>query len=204
MTKALIIFARAPVIGRTKTRLIPALGAEGALQAHQELVERALERLRLMPGTVVRLAISEPSEIAESWAERFSLPLVTQRGDDLGRRMYQALRDALDDGFERAVLVGTDCPTIDRDYVEAGFERLSTSDLVIGPAQDGGYGLIGGTRVVPELFEAIDWGTERVLAQTRAAANRCGFELEELETIWDVDTPADWQRYLRFVGRLRD
>ena len=113
--------------------------------------------------------------------------------------MATALRQCLHEG-NVALLIGTDCPDIDLAYVADGFAALTRTDLVIGPVEDGGYGLIGATRQVVDkldgIFSGIAWSSPRVLAQTLERADARQISVSLLKTIWDVDTAEDWSRYL--------
>jgi len=192
----LCIFARVPVRGTVKRRLVPALGEAGALAAHTELLEGTLQRCVHPPAYRSELWLSgDPHHPAvDDWCHRFALEVHTQTGADLGERMRMALEDDLDAPV-RAVLIGADCPDIDRDYVTAAFAALAASDVVLGPAADGGYGLIGLKRPLPDLFRDIPWGSATVRAATLERARRTGVTVHCLPEIYDVDRPEDWVRY---------
>jgi rSAM/selenodomain-associated transferase 1 len=193
----LCIFTRTPALGRVKTRLAESLGREGALAAHQELLEGTLQRCVSGADYAVQLwTTSDDSGVLEPLARRFGLDLRTQQGDDLGSRMNHALVTALAQ-FSKAVLIGTDCPDLDRNYLDGAFAALDVADLVIGPAEDGGYGLIGLKHPAPELFTGIRWGASTVLSSTLDRARVLGLASRLLKPIYDVDTLADWQRYRR-------
>jgi uncharacterized protein len=197
----LCIFARVPIPGRVKTRLAAELGHGVAFAAHVDLVEGALARLADVPGAVGELWLDdEPEALSIEWASRYRLAIRRQVGADLGERMHHALLDGLASGG-RAVLVGTDCPPIDAAYVEAAVNALEGVDVVLGPASDGGYGLVALRRAAPDLFREIPWGTSAVLKRTLRAAEAAGIECALLPEIWDVDTPDDWRRYLEWRGR---
>lgn len=195
-TRALAIFARAPAVGQTKTRLIPALGDEGAFQAHVELVESTLTRLSAVAGVSVSLWVTAEDATTRAWAREYELPLHVQSGRDLGLRMHNALAHLLDAGAHRACLVGTDCPLLDAAYVTQAFTELQHMPVVLGPAEDGGYGLIGLRQACAGLFENIEWGSAAVREQTLTQAAGLGLDVAQLKSVWDVDVPADWQRYL--------
>lgn len=183
-----------------KQRLAAEMGVDEALTAHEALVEDTLGRLRDCPGVALELWLDgAPNAAVERWVTDHRLALFPQQGADLGERMCHALRDALGRGA-RAVLIGTDCPAIDAAYVLGALDRLRTCDVVMGPAEDGGYGLVGAaagcTARLHELFSRVPWGTSRVAATTRIRCAHARLHLEELELIWDVDTLADWQRYV--------
>lgn len=198
MTAAAIlcVFARVPRLGAVKRRLARTLGDAQALDAHCRLVVDTLGRLSRVPGFVTELWIDgEPDARCRAWSSRFGLPLRRQQGADLGERMSHALTDALGRA-PRALLVGTDCPPIDAAYVSGALAALDDHAVVLGPAVDGGYGLVGLREPVPALFAGIAWGTPSVLRQTLAVATGQGITVCLHEEIWDVDDAADWARYL--------
>lgn len=197
----LCLFARAPELGRVKRRLAADLGPQAALDAHERLVREALQRLAGVPGLNTELWLAgSPAAALQRWPEAGDLPLRCQCGGDLGARMLHALRDSLQRDA-RALVVGTDCPSIDGAYVQGAAAALAHADVVLGPAEDGGYGLIGARRAVTEqldsLFRDMPWGTDRVRHVTLERCAAAGMRCVELERIWDVDTLADWRRYLR-------
>ena len=198
----IVLFTRAPVAGRVKTRLAADIGASAALDVHVELTSRAVEALAGTANVDRALAVEGPLDhpIVGEWARRLGTAPVAQRGADLGARMYQALEDAaLSRGVRRpSVLFGSDCPDIDSDYLRAAVAGLVDSDLVIGPAADGGYGLIGAVRARRAWFTDVPWGTSHVAAITRERAR--GLRVCELPTIYDVDELADLERYRRRMG----
>lgn len=192
----LILFAKAPIPGYAKTRLIPALGAQGAARFHQVLVQDSLQTLCRV-NAAVELHYSEPHPFFWRMTRLFNCRLQPQTKGDLGQRMLAALRQQQGP----AMIMGSDCPSIATAMVERCISTLKTADMVILPAEDGGYGLIGCKQPHhPEqrhLFEGIPWGTSEVLKGTRQAAKVAGLSLRELDTIWDIDTPEDllrWQR----------
>lgn len=200
-SNVLVLFARLPTPGKVKTRLIPILGAEGACELHAAMVDDIIARFSVQElgesGITTRLAIlrdpHDPSPLPASWA---SLPRFDQAGDTLGERMARALQRVLDAGHQRVVLIGTDAPTLPTHHVVEAFEKLEHTDIVLGPATDGGYYLIGANKVPPRhLFAGIEWGTREVFAQTVAAAQRAGLSYDLLPPWYDVDDEAD----LRFL-----
>jgi len=164
------------------------------MQAHIELVEDTLARLQDVSVAAPSLWVTEIDGTTRGWASTYDIPLHVQPGGDLGEKMDGVLRSLLVDA-DQACLVGTDCPDIDLAYVDAAFAALTESDLVIGPAEDGGYGLIGLREPAANLFSGVDWGSANVLRQTLERAADSGLRTSLQQTIWDVDTPADWQRY---------
>ena len=198
MKPRLIVFARAPVAGHAKTRLIPLLGADGAAQAQARFIRHTLETACAWRGaaggeTELWCAPDSGHPMFVECASVFDLTLRVQAEGDLGARMWLALCDALRAGAP-AVLVGADCPWLAAAHITQAHRLLAGCDAVFAPAEDGGYVLVGLARAVPELFAGIDWSTPRVMAQTRARARSAGAVLAELPPLPDVDTPDDWAR----------
>ncbi len=190
------IFCKAPVLGKVKTRLIQKLGARDALDLYQQMFERLIAELSASRFKT-ELWISPDKDHA--FFEPYAFTRFQQAGPDLGGRMSTALRDGLA-RHESVILVGTDLPLINRSYIELAVNALRDHDVIIGPAEDGGYGLVGIKGEIPDLFSDIDWGTERVLSQTCARLNRDGLDFGLLPLIWDVDRPADLPRYEAWLG----
>ena len=188
----IIQFAKQPVTGRVKTRLMPELGAEKARQVHERLVVHVWRQLNASAVAPVELWVDGLATQAFFNAlEPTPARLFVQEGDDLGARMHHALASALEYS-EYSILVGSDCPVIDASYLLEAVEALQQgNDVVLGPADDGGYVLIGLSKVIPALFQSIDWGTDRVLAQTRSKLQKAGCSWHELAERWDVDRPGD-------------
>lgn len=194
----ILIFAKAPIPGQVKTRLIPALGPAGAAELACDLLDRLVRRLsgaRLAP---VELWCSPHPEhpLFRDLAESAGVALRTQRGEDLGARLSAAAEDAL--GRAGAVLlVGADIPELDADYCASALEALADSDAVLGPAEDGGYVLLGLKAPAPPLFADMPWGGDCVAAITRRRIASLGWRCPELPTLWDLDRPEDLLRYRR-------
>jgi rSAM/selenodomain-associated transferase 1 len=201
---ALIVFARAPVPGRVKTRLVPLLGAQGAAQLHARLVRRALQTARRANVAAVELCCAPRPNLPFflQCARRYGVSLRWQGGGDLGERMLRACRRALRTA-PGVILIGSDCPALSAADLRAAARALQAgADAVLSPAEDGGYALIGLRRVARQLFDGVAWGEATVLAQTRARLRRLGWRHRELRTVWDVDRPADVVR-LRRSGLLQ-
>lgn len=188
------VFARDPEPGRTKTRLVPALGAEGACRCYLCLLDATLASVRSAGLESFELWSDRPPQAAAlgERASALGARLRVQEGADLGVRMARALEDALaEDALP--LLVGSDLPGLTAAHLHAAAAALHDgAEAVFAPAEDGGYGLVGLTRPWPELFRDIPWGTDAVMAATRARA--AGRRLVELEPLWDVDEPADLAR----------
>ena len=191
----IVVFAKAPVAGEVKTRLIPALGAEGATKLHIALTERVLQTAASSGADVV---LSGAPDVAhaffKSCAANFGVGLTSQlRDGDLGARMLHAMTHALE-SWRRVVIVGADCPALTVSHLRQAIDHLATQDVVLTPADDGGYVLIGARRTHAAMFDDIQWGTDVVLTQQRTRLQATGLSWHEMEALWDVDRPADLAR----------
>ncbi|MBD2344454.1 TIGR04282 family arsenosugar biosynthesis glycosyltransferase [Anabaena subtropica] len=196
----LIIFTRYPEPGKTKTRLIPALGTLGAANLQREMTEYTISQVRELQKVVnvsveVRFAGGD-LQLMEEWLG-CDLVYQPQGNGDLGSRIERSLYNAFQDHAQQVVIIGTDCPGLNSRILAQAFAQKDTVDLILGPAIDGGYYLIGLRRFIPELFVNIDWGTSQVLHQTVDIANRLNILYHHLSPLADVDRPEDlpiWQR----------
>lgn len=198
----LAIFARVPARGQVKTRLAKVVGADSALRIYEALLTTALRELAPGKGSFLpEVWVDGDVDAFARWQAQSALgggeeqrfPLVAQGGGDLGQRMARAF----DDGI--GVLVGTDIPEMTAGYVEQALTALQTTDLVLGPTEDGGYCLIGMNSPRPALFDGIPWGTADVLISTLRAAS--GLRVELLDRMWDLDDVDDLARWQ--AGRAR-
>lgn len=189
------VYARAPVPGAAKTRLIPALGAAGAASLHARLVQRMLrEAVDAGLGPVeLWCAPDSAHPFFSACAARFGVRLRTQAGADLGARMAHTVEQALSDAAA-VLIVGSDIPALDAAHLRRAADAVHAADAVFIPAEDGGYVLVGLERAQPGLFEGIGWGGAAVMDQTRARASALGLRLAELEPLWDIDRPEDLAR----------
>lgn len=192
--KHLIIFTRYPEPGRTKTRLIPALGPEGAAQLHRQMAEKmmrtAQELAKLQPVSIEIQYTGSDLQLMQNWLG-LDLTYQLQGTGDLGDRIIQAFQVAFMAGKSSVVIIGTDCPDLSCDILSQAFEMLQHQDVVIGPAQDGGYYLIGLSRLIPELFQGINWGTAEVLQQTITICQDLNCSVAYLPQLSDIDRPED-------------
>ena len=197
----LIVFAKAPIAGEVKTRLVPSLGASRAAALHEALVLHCLSTA-VAPGmgsVELWCAPSVDHPFFEECAREFPVTLHQQTDGNVGRRMAHALQETLKNSFY-VLLMGTDCPSLTGSDLKDGLSFLrGGSDAVFSPAEDGGYVLIGLRRYAPELFAGISWGTGSVMDQTRVRLRQLGWRWRELATRWDVDRPEDVER-LRLEG----
>lgn len=203
----LVVFTRYPEPGATKTRLVPALGREGAADLQRRMTERALSTARRV-GTM-SLEVRYTGATAEAMKEWLgTAPSYAEQGDgDLGDRMARAFTEAFATGYERVVIIGIDSPELSPGLLRAALDGLRKNAVVLGPATDGGYYLIGvrrgeSERVIPSVFEGIEWGTEGVLNQTQVALDTAGVRAHFLAPLDDVDRPEDLGAWNRAQGDL--
>jgi rSAM/selenodomain-associated transferase 2/rSAM/selenodomain-associated transferase 1 len=192
----LIIFGRYPAAGRTKTRLIPALGPAGAAALQKQLTEKTVKTAhQSLPRGGVRLALCyEGGDMKrfQRWLGK-GVDYSPQASGDIGRRMFLAIQKAYDQGAGRIVLIGTDIPGITSDILDRAFASLKDHDLVLGPSTDGGYWLVGMTR--PEnIFAGIAWSRADVLERTLKVARQKRLNVCLLDPLTDLDTPEDLSR----------
>ena len=193
---AVAILAKAPLPGLAKTRLAPALGADGAAALQARLIERAVETARAAEiGPVTLWAAPDQDHPAfQTLAALFGVTLACQPDGDLGARMLAALAAARGP----AIVIGTDCPALRPEHLRAAAEALGGGvDAVVVPVEDGGYALIGMHAPQPALFTDMPWSTAGVMAETRRRLTRLALSWREPARLWDVDLPEDVERMKR-------
>ena len=184
----LVIFVKYPEAGRVKSRLAQTIGAAQAALAYKTMVEIVVRNTKPCDGEYAQVLYYDPPELRENFQSWLQMSHIEpQSGGDLGERMKQAFSHALAEA-RQAVLIGTDCIDIDHHLILETFQRLAKSDLVLGPAKDGGYYLIGCKQVYPEIFTGIDWSTERVFSQTLEIAEKLKLRVASLPILEDIDT----------------
>jgi hypothetical protein len=194
----LIIFTRYPQPGKTKTRLIPALGAEGAAELHRRMADYTVQQARALRE--VRSLwlqvhfVDGTTEQLKSWLGK-EIDYQPQAAGDLGDRLIIAFQQAFRHSVRAVIGIGTDCPTLTTALLDHAFQTLQTHDLVLGPAADGGYYLIGLQKPTPELFQTIAWSTDQVLSQTLTIARQLGLSVSLLPILSDVDRPEDLENW---------
>ena len=191
----IVVFAKAPVAGEVKTRMIPALGAEGAAKLHIALTERVLQTA-FSSGAQVILSGAPDAEhmFFKTCAANFGVGLSGQlRDGDLGARMLHTMMNALEN-WQSVLVIGADCPALTDAHLTEAIGHLARHDIVLTPADDGGYVLIGARRTHAKMFDGIQWGTNAVLTEQRMRLQATGLSWHEMETLWDVDRPADLAR----------
>ena len=197
LNETLIIFTRYPEPGKTKTRMIPALGEEGAAKLQRQMTEDTLvkaKKLQEFHPVFVEIHFTGGNQpLMQAWLGADVIYRQQNEGD-LGNRMASAFEASFAAGMTGVVIIGTDCPDLDTQIMADAFQFLKANDLVLGPAQDGGYYLIGLRRLVPELFVGIDWGTSQVRQQTVEIADNLGLAIAFLPILYDIDRPEDLDR----------
>ena len=190
-----LVFAKAPVPGNVNTRLIPDIGVEAATNLQAELIHSRLKNLQQKKLCATQLWCS-PDVEHEFFQDckKYGVDLFVQHGEDLGARMSSAIKGSLS-VYKRVVLIGTDAPSLTLDQIEHAIQQLAEKDVVIGPADDGGYVLIGMSQHSHAVFQSIHWGSEKVLAATREKIQQNSLSSFELESCWDIDRVEDYRRY---------
>lgn len=203
MPNALVIFAKAPLVGQVKTRLCPPLSPEAAAQLAQCFLIDTVERACRLPSVRVFLAITPAgSEPLFRALLPFPVDYLVQRGESLGEREHNVFVDLLRRGATSIVLIGSDIPTLPLSHLQGAFHHLedARTDAVFGPSRDGGYYLVGMRTLHSELFEHISWSTSSVMADTRAQAKQHGLHVTFVPPWYDVDNKDDLER---LVAELR-
>ncbi len=187
------IFIKNPQKGRVKTRLAASVGDEQALLIYKELLNYT-RKIVTHSSAAKEVWYSEFVDLEDNWNARvFKKKL--QEGIDLGARMKNAFRDSYKNKKpESVVLIGSDCAELTEGIISRAFESLRGSDLVFGPAKDGGYYLVGMSKYIPEIFDEIAWSTERVLNQTLLKVKLLNHSFVLLPELNDVDTIEDWEK----------
>lgn len=191
---ALILFIKNPIPGKTKTRLAADVGDEMALKMYHRLTNWTREQAEGLQGIHRYLWYSSSITENDAWpAAKFDKHL--QQGDGLGARMETAFEQAFAAGHTRVIIIGSDCPGITTEYLEEAFSALENNDVVIGPALDGGYTLLGMKQLHPTLFRDMSWSTDSVLPDTITRAGEAGLSVHQLTPLSDVDYIEDWLSY---------
>jgi len=200
---ALVLFARDPVPGKVKTRLGPLLDAETICNLYTRFLDDSLDKLRRVNeadgfvGVYPALEtgyFNHPGDLA-------SVSVFVQQGEDLGERMRNAFVEGFARGYRRVVIVGSDSPSLPVEYIRMAFR--SEKDVVLGPATDGGYYLIGMKGRMVEVFDGIEWGGDRVLSDTLVRIKAAGVGIEALPVWYDVDRPEDLKFLHSHLNLLR-
>jgi hypothetical protein len=198
----LLQFAKSPQAGQVKTRMMPLLSAQAACALHHELTLWTCRQLLASRLGDVELAVAgdDTHVLFEQCRALGAVAVSRQRGADLGEKMYHAISAGLQ-RYAAVLLVGSDCPAIDPAYLADAVAALATAPVVLGPAVDGGYVLIGARRITQRVFQGIPWGTAEVYRTTTRALTESGLAWVTLPTLHDIDTPADLVHWEQIKAR---
>ncbi len=199
----LLVFAKAPLLGEVKTRLQPDYSVEQSLALHKKLVINTLTSISNSTEFDVELCCAPNRQhmFFLDCENRFAVKLNDQLGEELGERMAFAFSSALQ-LYEKVIIIGTDCPELDEIYIKEAMQALDKFDSVIGPAEDGGYVLLGLRKFSAELFSGFSWGSDTVLEQTRKVLNDLAWSSQELGIMHDIDRPEDLHRYKNLLNEI--
>lgn len=199
----IIVFTKPPIPGKCKTRLIPHLGEEGAAKLQETLITKIINDLDLYQLCPVEIWQSETTDYFSQFILKYNknIDIHTQTGVDLGVRMSNAFKDSLKRS-SKILIIGSDCIEYSKEYLTSAIQSLKNHDVVLGPAYDGGYVLIGATSHYPGIFENICWGTNKVLSETVIKLRQYKISYTQLNPLHDIDTPADLVNIGEFVGKV--
>ena len=196
----ILLFAKAPVEGKVNTRLIADIGVQAATQLQHDLIVQRL--LMLTQANLCAVSLMCSPDVQDDYfvqcKKQYPVTLLQQSGADLGKRMLNGIRQALQQ-YRYCIVIGTDAPALDEVLISQAIERLKAgSEVVFVPAEDGGYVLVGLQKPYEFLFQGIRWGSAEVMQQSRHKLKKNSISFNELATCWDIDRVEDYQRYLVF------
>lgn len=189
----LIIFIKYPEAGKVKTRLAKDIGDTEAAEIYSQMTRTIIERTSdpANYSTIIFYDPPEKEQEVKEWINKKELSYLPQLGNTLGERISSAFKEVYSSGTDKALIIGSDCVDVDKEILNKAIEALNTTDVILGPAEDGGYYLLGLNKYTPEIFQDIQWSTERVLEETIQKINTNGLKYELLKTLKDVDTVDD-------------
>jgi uncharacterized protein len=193
--RLLLVFARTPRLGKVKTRLAKTLGDEQALHIYKQLLHLTQAAATPVQATkwICYADAILPGE--DAWTQQGFVQQEQPQVPDLGYRMHHLFAKGLVEGFSPIVIIGSDCPDISTTLIEEAYRQLETHDVVVGPAQDGGYYLLGLNFLVPELFTGIHWSTPAVLPETLQTAANLHLQVAQLPVLADIDEAEDFKHW---------
>ncbi len=195
--RLLLVFIKNAELGKVKTRLAAGVGDEKALYIYKKLV-RNTKKAAQSVGAKKELWYSGFIPQKDDWPEE-EFQKKVQKGENLGERMEFAFKKGFESGFKKIVIVGGDCPELKDRHIEKAFKALEQSEAVLGPANDGGYYLLGMNQFILKLFEEKPWGTSKVLEQTLDYCKKQNLRYKLLEKLIDVDTEQDWKKVRKLL-----
>jgi uncharacterized protein len=201
----ILVYAKAPIERKVNSRLIPDIGVQAATKLQHDLIHDRLSMLSAANLCDVRLmcALDSRHECFLQCAKQYPVTLFEQAGNDLGERIFNGLSQALEI-YDYCIVIGTDAPSLDSEIIRQVIQKLhSGSEVVVVPAEDGGYVLIAMREAHVFLFHDINWGSAEVMQQTADKLRKKNLSFEVLASCWDVDRPDDYQRYLNLLREKR-
>ncbi len=204
--KALIVFVKAPIPGRVKTRLQPHLAPGKIVELYKSFVTGIISRCVRLKGIDKFLGCypTKDNDFFRGLSETYKIKCFNQRGKDLGDKLVNAFKDCFKKGYAEVVIIGSDSPSIPTDYIKKAFLKLKKNDFVLGPCCDGGYYLVGAKKVIPKIFHNIPWGTDKVLNKTLGELNSLNIRFSLLPFWYDIDTIEDlrfFKNHLKYLDK---
>jgi rSAM/selenodomain-associated transferase 1 len=199
--KALIVFQKNPVLGKVKTRLAATLGEEQALKIYMQLLQHTYSMINQLQSIDTFIYFSEEFEPGMDNSFLCNVQFRVQNGIDLGSRMKNAFDQVLCEGYEKAVVIGTDCPGITTAIINEAFKKLNLTEVVFGPAEDGGYYLLGLKKIDFNLFNKMTWSNQHVLSESIRRLNLDHISFKLLEMLSDIDNESDWEKCKNLISK---
>ena len=196
-TRVVQVFAKTPISGAVKTRLIPLLGSSKACEFHKDMILRLMNSLSALQSEI---EIWTDRDLDNLFLKELGYPLLLQRGANLGEKMAVAITEGLR-RHEKVALIGIDLPELDNQYIIEAFEKLDQSSVVIGPALDGGFGLIAASEFDKSIFDGLIWGSTEVFCGLVENIRKLDLTYHIAPTLWDVDIPEDYARFQEWLSQ---
>lgn len=204
--KALIVFVKAPIPGRVKTRLQPHLAPGKIVELYKSFVTGIISRCVRLKGIDKFLGCypAKDNDFFRGLAKTYKIQCFNQRGKNLGDKLVNAFKDCFKKGYTEVVIIGSDSPSIPTGYIKKAFLKLKKNDFVLGPCCDGGYYLVGAKKAIPKIFHNIPWGTDKVLNKTLEELNSLNIRFSLLPFWYDIDTIEDlrfFKNHLKYLDK---
>ena len=198
---ALIVFQKNPVLGKVKTRLAATIGDHQALDVYLQLLQHTYKMINRLEGIDTFIYFSDylESNLDEVFVDDVNFRV--QKGFDLGSRMKSAFDEVFCQGYDKALIIGTDCPEISSKLIHMAFNELDATNVVFGPALDGGYYLLGMNQATPFLFENMNWSHSKVMEDSIERLRQKNLTFSLLEKLSDIDNEADWERFKNLTSQ---
>lgn len=200
----LMLFQKNPVLGKVKTRLAAGIGEEKALEIYKSLLQYTYQQISQLKDTKLWIWFDSFPTEKHLISVKFEFEKKLQVGSDLGQKMSFAFQEAFNAGYRKVVLIGSDCPELKTEIIQKAFVELENHQVVIGPAKDGGYYLIGMSFFEPSIFEGVLWSTSHVFAETMKLIEAKGLSVSLLSTLSDLDTEEDLKNYQKRISNIQD